>query len=142
MYCLSQRARNWAQCFCSGGCLQLPLVLFVAPLLCLLPVSCFPFCPTGPGAWVRPYKGLDHTSRCRSLSGVFFAADVSVCVPGFPFLMCRSIHTQHMTLSLSFPSGGPLLPLAILRHTSTHTYLHRRCCKATPARAPILGPRS
>ena len=80
-------------------------------LLCCL------FCPTEPGVWIRPYKGLEHASLSSSLSGVFFAADVSICVPCFPFLTYMSTHTQHIALSLSFPSGGPLLPLAILRHT-------------------------
>lgn len=91
-----------------------PLVPLISPLLCLLPVLCFLFCPAEPGAWIRPYKGLEHASLSSSFSGVFFAADVSIYVPCFPFLTNTSIHTQHIALSLSFPSGGPLLPQACI----------------------------
>lgn len=69
---LSQLARKQAYHFCSGVCLYLPLV----PLLYLLPISCFLFCPTEAGVWIRPYKGLDHASLCNSLSGAFFSANV------------------------------------------------------------------
>lgn len=65
-------ARNWAYHFCSGVCLYLPLVPLVSPLLCLLPILRFLFCPTEPGVWIRPYKGLEHASLCSSFSGVFF----------------------------------------------------------------------
>lgn len=85
-------------------------------LLCLLPILRFLFCPTEPGVWIRPYKGLKHVSLSSSTSGFFFFLQQMFPSVYLTFLMNMSLHTQHITLSLSFPSGGPLLPQAILRH--------------------------
>lgn len=85
---------------------------FASSLSC---VSYFALQSQGSGSDLT--KGWNtHHSVVLSLVCFFFAADVSICVPCFPFLMSMSIHTQHIALSLSFPSGGLLLPPAVLRH--------------------------